>query len=414
MSRPIANETSAVSSDRGIAQRFVMVDIGVTRAGRHVLSGLNLEIDAPGLLFVMGPAGEGKSSLLAALAGHALGELVLSGQVTLCGCPLRPADEVIWVPQHAMVHGEACPAQQIEARFGVRLDEATGALISAGFPELVSALERPAAELPRSSRRLIAVLAALSRPAKVYLVDEPTADMDDVHVEAVRARLRQLGERAVVVVVTHNRQDTILLGGTTLLIAGGASQAVAPSREMFTTPTSDAARTFVETGSLHVPARTVVEESEGIWWLERGLLCGMSRPGMVAPAERQYELLYAGGVRQLLCLEERREYPLDAVRQSGLVWHHFPMADLAPPAFGQAVDICRIAEASIRRNEGVAFHCRGGLGRTGTALASVLVWFGEDADDAIARVRRVRPRAIQTVAQERFLRDFASRIRAWH
>jgi hypothetical protein len=29
-------------------------------------------------------------------------------------------------------------------------------------------------------------------------------------------------------------------------------------------------------------------------------------------------------------------------------------------------------------------------------------------------VRRVRPRAIQTVAQERFLRDFASRIRAWH
>lgn len=400
-------------SANGAPAGFAFADVGVERGGRRLLHGLSFALEAPGLLFLMGPGGEGKSSLLAAMAGHAPGELALRGKVTLDRRELRSA-EVVWVPQHAQVHGEATPAQQLQARFGVRADEAAAILVAAGFPALAAALERPAAELPRSARRLIAVLAALTRAAALYLVDEPTADMDDAHVAAVRARLQQLAQRAMVLVATHNRQDGIGLGGTTALIAGGALQALAPSREMFAAPASAAARTYVETGCLSVPARTPAQESDGIWWLERGLLCGMSRPGMVVPAERQYQALHAGGVRQLVCLEERREYPLDPARRSGIVCHHFAVPDLAPPSFAQAVDICRIAEASIRCNEGVAMHCRGGLGRTGTALAAVLVWFGEDADDAIARVRDARPRAIQSLAQERFLRDFASRIRDWH
>lgn len=392
---------------------LAFVDVGVQRGGRRLLQGLSLAVEAPGLLFLMGPGGEGKSSLLAALAGHAPEELALRGSVTLDGRELRPS-EVVWVPQHAQVHGEATPAQQLAARFRVLEGEAAAILVAAGFPALAAALDRPAAELPRSARRLIAVLAALDRAAALYLVDEPTADMDDAHVAVVRARLQQLAQRAVVVVATHNRQDGISLGGSTALVAGGTLQELAPSRELFAAPASAAARTYVETGGLSVPARTPAPESDGIWWLEPGLLCGMSRPGMLAPAERQYQALHAGGVRHLVCLEERREYPLEPARRSGIVCHHFPVPDLAPPAFAQAVDICRIAEAAIRNNQGVVMHCRGGLGRTGTALAAVLTWFGEDADAAIARVRAARPRAIQSLAQERFLRDFASRIRDWH
>jgi atypical dual specificity phosphatase len=405
--------TGAVRGQSSIPDGLAFADAGVERGGRCLLRGLSFAVAAPGLLFLMGPGGEGKSSLLAALAGHAPGELALRGKVTLDRRELRSADTA-WVPQHAQVHGEASPAQQLQARFGVRADEAAAILVAAGFPALAAALERPAAELPRSARRLIAVLAALTRAAALYLVDEPTADMDDAHVAAVRLRLQQLEQRAMVIVATHNRQDGIGLGGATALVAGGTLQALAPSREMFAAPASAAARTYVETGYLSVPARTPARESDGIWWLERGLLCGMSRPGMVVPAERQYQALHAGGVRHLVCLEERREYPLEPARLGGIVCHHFPVPDLAPPSFAQAVDICRIAEASIRCNEGVAMHCRGGLGRTGTALAAVLVWFGEDPEDAIARVRGARPRAIQSLAQERFLRDFASRIRDWH
>jgi atypical dual specificity phosphatase len=59
-------------------------------------------------------------------------------------------------------------------------------------------------------------------------------------------------------------------------------------------------------------------------------------------------------------------------------------------------------------------HCRGGLGRTGTGLGALLIWFGDSADDAIAKIRRAQPLAIQSIPQVRFLYDFASRIRGWH
>jgi atypical dual specificity phosphatase len=87
---------------------------------------------------------------------------------------------------------------------------------------------------------------------------------------------------------------------------------------------------------------------------------------------------------------------------------------MAPPSFSQAVDACRLVEQAIEEGAGVAIHCRGGLGRTGTGLAATLIWFGDDAAVAIAKVRDAQRQAIQTTAQERFLHDFAKRIRAWH
>ena len=54
----------------------------------------------------------------------------------------------------------------------------------------------------------------------------------------------------------------------------------------------------------------------------------------------------------------------------------------------------------------VFIHCRGGLGRAGTVAARLLIELGEaDAAIAIARVREVRPGAIETTAQENHLHE---------
>ncbi len=54
-------------------------------------------------------------------------------------------------------------------------------------------------------------------------------------------------------------------------------------------------------------------------------------------------------------------------------------------------------------------HCRGGLGRTGTVAASVLVALGhDDPDEAIRLVRSVRSeRAVETPEREEYVRRFA-------
>ena len=52
----------------------------------------------------------------------------------------------------------------------------------------------------------------------------------------------------------------------------------------------------------------------------------------------------------------------------------------------------------------VVIHCMGGLGRTGTIAARLLVEFGAEAEEAMAAVRAARPGAIETLGQEAYVR----------
>ena len=61
-------------------------------------------------------------------------------------------------------------------------------------------------------------------------------------------------------------------------------------------------------------------------------------------------------------------------------------------------------------DERVELACRGGTGRTGTALACLAVLDGVPAAEAVAFVRaHYRPRAVETPGQRRFVARFAPR-----
>jgi hypothetical protein len=63
----------------------------------------------------------------------------------------------------------------------------------------------------------------------------------------------------------------------------------------------------------------------------------------------------------------------------------------------------------LRRAEGerVEIACRGGRGRTGTALACLAILDGAPAAEAVGYVReRYHPRAVETPWQRRFVRNF--------
>jgi ADP-ribosyl-[dinitrogen reductase] hydrolase len=51
----------------------------------------------------------------------------------------------------------------------------------------------------------------------------------------------------------------------------------------------------------------------------------------------------------------------------------------------------------------VLVHCRGGLGRAGTVAGALLIKLGETPERALRKVRAARPRAGETLGQERYL-----------
>ena len=95
-----------------------------------------------------------------------------------------------------------------------------------------------------------------------------------------------------------------------------------------------------------------------------------------------------------------------------LAWAQCPIVDFEPPgiAFEQAwVLVAPVVHRRLDRGELVGLHCRGGLGRSGTIAARILIERGAAPADAIATVRRHRPGAIETAGQEAHLNAISAR-----
>ena len=121
------------------------------------------------------------------------------------------------------------------------------------------------------------------------------------------------------------------------------------------------------------------------------------------------------GVDDLVCLVEDHELHAlqiaalpERAAAHGIQLHRMPVQDggvPSPEAMAQLQASVRSWRADGRR---VVFHCMGGLGRAGTAGACCLVTEGIESLEAMMRVRDARPGAIETRAQERFIRSYAT------
>ena len=81
-----------------------------------------------------------------------------------------------------------------------------------------------------------------------------------------------------------------------------------------------------------------------------------------------------------------------------------------PHELRRLVDLVLLREAT---GHGVAIHCRGGLGRSGTVGGCVLVALGHTPEQALSILTRARgPRCPENDAQRELIRRFAAELSA--
>ena len=142
------------------------------------------------------------------------------------------------------------------------------------------------------------------------------------------------------------------------------------------------------------PEQTQYNHEQGLphnfSWLLPKRIAGTSTPRRW----EQLQALVAEGVSHLVSLSPEVAPPNLVIR--GLTIHFIGVKESKAPSLEQFQDFINICEEARRKKEGVAVHCAGGNGRTGSMLAVYLVWSrGVEARAAVKEVRRTRPGSIE-------------------
>ncbi len=222
-------------------------NITVNYGDRNAVVDVSLRAHPGELIAIIGPNGAGKSTLLRAL-NHSV-ELT-SGEVLLDDRPLKS------YARRAVARSIAVVAQEAELRFPVTVMEfvlgGRYAWSSAWGWESDQDVEiarrildeteledfdtRLMNELSGGERQRAVVARALATEAKVFLLDEPTANLDLAH-QATMLRLvrrRCDNQASAAIVVTHDINLAAEFADHVMLLKHGREIAVGPSRSVFT------------------------------------------------------------------------------------------------------------------------------------------------------------------------------------
>ena len=193
------------------------------RATEPALYDLSLSVDAGEVLLVAGPSGCGKSTLIRAMNGlipHAYpgetqGTVRVAGRLTteqrlrdlslVVGTVLQdPARQIVGATVEAeLAFGpENLGIERAEIRR--RIDEV------AGIAQIDALLGRETAALSGGERQLLAMAGILMLRPRLYVVDEPLANLDPATAARLLATLRDLADAGHAVVIVEHRVEEAL------------------------------------------------------------------------------------------------------------------------------------------------------------------------------------------------------------
>ncbi len=157
-------------------------DLGVERAGRHILAGVNFSIAPGDALVLRGTNGAGKTSLLRALAGFSR---VQEGEITfLHGAEPMERDDIAATHLHYLGHENGVSLKLSVVENIVSWAQLLAPENAAQAPDLIEKVDlllmakERAGRLSAGQKRRLALTRLLVAPRAVWLMDEPATALD--------------------------------------------------------------------------------------------------------------------------------------------------------------------------------------------------------------------------------------------
>ena len=133
-------------------------------------------------------------------------------------------------------------------------------------------------------------------------------------------------------------------------------------------------------------------------------------PGFQGSFSADIEKIFNWNPATIVSLTEEKEMEdlgakdfISLIEKEKIQWLHFPIKD-----FG-TVDqkreflwepISKNMLQKVNNGDRILVHCRGGCGRSGMIVLRIMIEFGENPEEALERLRKIRPCAVETEAQE--------------
>lgn len=169
--------------------------LGVARGDALIIDGLSFEVTAGEALHVRGQNGAGKSTLLLALAGLIP---VATGEMS------KASQSLGFLGHDNGLLPDLTVAQNLDAYVGSGMAPAEETADALGVPAL---MDKTARTLSFGQARRVALSLACLPGAKLWLLDEPFAGLDQATAEVLEGILtRHLAQGGALVFTSHDRQ----------------------------------------------------------------------------------------------------------------------------------------------------------------------------------------------------------------
>jgi ribose transport system ATP-binding protein len=226
------------------APRFEMRGIRKLFPGVVALDGVGFACRAGEIHALCGENGAGKSTLMKVLGGvyrADAGEILIDGRAVAFSHPVEARragisiihQELSLLPDRTVAENIFTGAEPVSRGFLDRGAMRTGAAKLLARLQAGVAPDAMVRDLSIAEQQIVEIAKALAVDARILVMDEPTAALDDREAERLMALIRQLrGEGVAIVYISHRMPEVFALADTVTVLKDGRHVATRPRDEL--------------------------------------------------------------------------------------------------------------------------------------------------------------------------------------